>query len=209
MHTTLRAVQPHWPHVHIVLIVWCQTLPHMQVMSVWPFKQMILRAQLKQLPTTHAQPPHSASDDRGVSSASSQSSSSVAPSSSSQTAAQPSSAQRATGPLPSNLVHQKLSGGDSPAQSGAESPAECGAPACESHEAQGLQDGQAGPDSSRAAAQSSPGMRSETAGAPGRYRKHLQTDYLFHFGDTTEIRKALEMPNRLTGYAMLCWKCLG
>lgn len=28
----------------------------------------------------------------------------------------------------------------------------------------------------------------------------MQTDYLFHFGDTTEIRKALEMPNRLTGY---------
>ena len=30
----------------------------------------------------------------------------------------------------------------------------------------------------------------------------MQTDYLFHFGDTTEIRKALEMPNRLTGYAI-------
>lgn len=27
----------------------------------------------------------------------------------------------------------------------------------------------------------------------------MHTDYLFHFGDTTEIRKALEMPNRLTG----------
>lgn len=27
----------------------------------------------------------------------------------------------------------------------------------------------------------------------------MQTAYLFHFGDTTAIRKALSMPNRLTG----------
>ena len=33
----------------------------------------------------------------------------------------------------------------------------------------------------------------------------MQTDYLFHFGDTTEVRKALEMPNRLTGWASAAW----
>ncbi len=49
--------------------------------------------------------------------------------------------------------------------------------------------------------QNSPGLGQNQAGAEVGSPKTstMQTDYLFHFGDTTQIRKALEMPNRLTG----------
>jgi len=49
--------------------------------------------------------------------------------------------------------------------------------------------------------QNSPGLGQNQAGAEVDSPKTstMQTDYLFHFGDTTQIRKALEMPNRLTG----------
>ena len=49
--------------------------------------------------------------------------------------------------------------------------------------------------------QNSPGLGQNQAGPEVGSPKtsSMQTDYLFHFGDTTQIRKALEMPNRLTG----------
>ncbi|KAL0043368.1 hypothetical protein WJX79_002815 [Trebouxia sp. C0005] len=52
----------------------------------------------------------------------------------------------------------------------------------------------------------SPAAHASHAGSstPGSAKTStMQTDFLFHFGDTTQIRKALEMPNRLTGYAFL------
>ncbi len=67
---------------------------------------------------------------------------------------------------------------------------------------QGDQSGQQDHESQAAvAAQNSPGSGQAQAGASGGspVPAPMQTDYLFHFGDTTEIRKALEMPNRLTG----------
>ena len=47
-----------------------------------------------------------------------------------------------------------------------------------------------------------PQQRQAEASSSSSMASPMQTDYLFHFGDTTEIRKALEMPNRLTGYAI-------
>lgn len=38
-----------------------------------------------------------------------------------------------------------------------------------------------------------------TAATAAEGFSQMQTAYLFHFGDTTEIRKSLSMPNRLTG----------
>ncbi|KAL3134647.1 hypothetical protein ABBQ32_007656 [Trebouxia sp. C0010 RCD-2024] len=164
------------------------------VMSVWPFKQMILRAQLKQTPAT---PARIDSHERGSTTLSS----AAAPNSLS-TAAQPSSAQPSSGNTQTNLVQKQLSAGNSPPQTSAESPAESAATqACASEQPQGLYTGLEGSDRS-CAVQSSPGTQPNTAGVSGRYSQPLQTDYIFHFGDTTEIRKALEMPNRLTGYAM-------
>lgn len=168
----------------------------MQVMSVWPFKQMILRAQLKQTP---AIPARIDSHETGSSS-----SSSAAAPKSLPTAAQPSSAQPASSDISRDLVQEQRPGGDSPPQASAEAPADSAATqACASEQPQGLHKGQEGAHSS-SAVQSSPGMQPKTAGAHGRYSEPLQTDYIFHFGDTTEIRKALEMPNRLTGYAIFC-----
>ncbi|KAL3147112.1 hypothetical protein ABBQ38_015067 [Trebouxia sp. C0009 RCD-2024] len=165
------------------------------VMSVWPFKQMILRAQLKQTP---AIPARIDSHETGSSS-----SSSAAAPKSLPTAAQPSSAQPASSDISRDLVQEQRPGGDSPPQASAEAPADSAATqACASEQPQGLHKGQEGAHSS-SAVQSSPGMQPKTAGAHGRYSEPLQTDYIFHFGDTTEIRKALEMPNRLTGYAFL------
>ena len=183
----------------------------MQVMSVWPFKQMILRAQLKQTPTT---PAHLDSDKQGVTLGSTLSPSTAAPNSM-QTASQPSSsAQPALGDSPRDLVQQKLSGGDSPAQSSPESPAESAATSvCALDQAHGLHRGQQAVENPRAAVQSGPGTQAKPAGASGDCSAPLQTDYIFHFGDTTEIRKALEMPNRLTGYAMsgeeVSWMTIG
>ena len=104
---------------------------------------------------------------------------------------------------PQELVQQKLSHDDSPAQSAAE-------PALQSRP-----DSAADPDWSlkfgSAQHQESPGSKGQSskqanqalAGVTGNAPvDFLHTDYLFHFGDTTEIRKALEMPNRLTGYAI-------
>lgn len=69
--------------------------------------------------------------------------------------------------------------------------------------------GHQGHGSHGADVQNSPGADVQKSGIQGRTRvtgsspgEPLQTDYLFHFGNTTEIRKALEMPNRLTGYAL-------
>lgn len=163
-------------------------------MSVWPFKQMILRAQLKQspIPTAQSQAPHSI--NRGVSPGS--------------TLPSPSSSSQSTISVPRDLVQQKLSGGESPVQSHAqpayESPAESGP-------AQGVERGDGGSGSHGAEVQNSPDIQgsADIQGSPGiqgRARaagsspgEPLQTDYLFHFGDTTQIRKDLEMPNRLTG----------
>ena len=159
----------------------------MQVMSVWPFKQMILRAQLKQ---SHIPAAQSQSPDRG----SNTGSTSASASSSS------SSAQSASIVVPHDLVQQKLSGGGaSSVQSAAEPasklPAESAAtPAGESGQAE--DGGHVGSGSHEADVKKSPGMPHNMARAAG---EPLQTDYLFHFGDTTEIRKAFEMPNRLTG----------
>lgn len=180
----------------------------MQVMSIWPFKQMILRAQLKQFPIPKAQSraPHSV--DRGSSPGS--------------TSASSSSSSQTTISVPRDLVQQKLSGGGSSAQSHAqpanESSADSAAsPASESGPAQGVERGDGARSNHGADVQNSPdiqgspGVQSSpgTQGSPhiqGRVGaagsspgEPLQTDYLFHFGDTTEIRKALEMPNRLTG----------
>ena len=174
-------------------------------MSLWPFKQMILRAQLKQssIPKAQSQAPRSL--NRGASPGS--------------ISASPSSSSQSTISAPRDLVQQKLSGGESSVQSHAqpadESPDESAAsPASESGPAQGVERGDGGLGSHGADAQNSPdiqgspGIQSspgiqgspDMAGAAGSSPgEPLQTDYLFHFGDTTEIRKALEMPNRLTG----------
>ena len=154
---------------------------------------MILSAQLKQTPIPSAPSKSPPSIDGvvnpGVTSASASSSSPQFP----------------TISLPRDLVQQKLSGGDSSVQSDAHSDAQpastsAAAPANQSGQARGVHRGREDPGSPGADAQSSPGMpgRAEAAAgsSPG---EPLQTDYLFHFGDTTEIRKALEMPNRLTG----------
>ena len=167
----------------------------LQVMSVWPFKQMILSAQLKQSPIPSAQSKSPLSVDKGANPGTI----SAMPSSS--------SAQCPTISVPRDLVQQKLSGGDSSVQSDTQSDAqpasrstaESHAAPIKSHQAQEVHRGHERPGSPGADAQSGPGMpgRAEVAGSSSQ--EPLQTDYLFHFGDTTEIRKALAMPNRLTG----------
>ena len=151
----------------------------MQVMSVWPFKQMILKAQLKQSPIPTAQFQGQDLVDRGGNPGSFSSSS-----------------QSATINIPRDLVQQKLSGSESSVQSDAQpaskSTAEpAAAPSVELNQAQAVLRAHEDPGSHAADDQNS-----SIQGSPG---EPLQTDYLFHFGDTTDIRKALEMPNRLTG----------
>ena len=170
----------------------------LQVMSVWPFKQMILRAQLRQGPTPAAQSANPSSGDQSTSSMNSQSSVSRQSSS---------SAQPMPTKGPQDLVQQKLSSDQSSAQSTAEpalqscsdSAADPLNGAAQNFKSVSVQHAQ----SSEPRSQSSQQEHQVSAGATGNAPKEfLQTDYLFHFGDTTDIRKALEMPNRLTGYAL-------
>lgn len=156
----------------------------MQVMSVWPFKQMILKAQLKQSPIPTAQFQGQDLVDRGRNQGSTSASSSS------------SSSQSATINMPRDLVQQKLSGSGSSVQSDAQpasksSAESAAASSVELDQAQAVLRGHEDPGSHAADVQNS-----SIQGSPG---EPLQTDYLFHFGDTTDIRKALEMPNRLTG----------
>ncbi|KAL0041255.1 hypothetical protein WJX77_010480 [Trebouxia sp. C0004] len=122
------------------------------VMSVWPFKQIILRAQLGKAPI-------------------------------------PSPTQATSSPA----AHASRAGSSTP---GAE---------CNLSEQQEQQQQQQQSLVEGSTDQNSPGLEQNEAGAEVGSLKTstMQTDYLFHFGDTTRIRKALEMPNRLTGYAFL------
>ena len=156
---------------------------------------MILTAQLKRSPIPTAQSQSPLSAERAINPGCIASSSS----------------QSATISVPQDLVQQKLAGGKSSVQSDAQpaskSPAESAAsPAFESNQTHEVDGGHEGPGSHVADVQNSPGADVQNKGIQGRTgaagsspEEPLQTDYLFHFGDTTDIRKALQMPNRLTG----------
>ena len=171
-------------------------------MSVWPFKQIILRAQLSKAPIpspTQATSSPAAHASRAGSSTPGQS---LTASSSSQ----------ATPLTPQQLVQQKQQAQqESISQPGAEMscegsqqqqavPSLAAQPGAEmSQSAQKQQQQQSLVEASTD--QNSPGLGQNQAGPEVGSPKtsSMQTDYLFHFGDTTQIRKALEMPNRLTG----------
>ncbi|DBA84653.1 TPA: Mitochondrial ATPase complex subunit atp10, variant 2 [Trebouxia sp. C0004] len=181
------------------------------VMSVWPFKQIILRAQLGKAPIpspTQATSSPAAHASRAGSSTPGQS---LAASSSPQVPPMP----------PQQLMQQKKQaqlGKESASQPGTEisheasqqqqampsSAAQPGAE-CNLSEQQEQQQQQQQSLVEGSTDQNSPGLEQNEAGAEVGSLKTstMQTDYLFHFGDTTRIRKALEMPNRLTGYAFL------
>lgn len=174
---------------------------------MWPFKQIILRAQLSKAPipsptqaasspAAHAPRAGSSTPDQSLSSSSSSSSSS----------------SQATPLTPQQLVQQKQQAQqESASQPGAEMshagsqqqqavPSSAAQPSAEMNQsAQKQQQQQQLMETS--IDQNSPGLGQNQAGADLGSPKSstMQTDYLFHFGDTTQIRKALEMPNRLTG----------
>jgi len=173
---------------------------------VWPFKQIILRAQLSKAPIpspTQATSSPAAHASRAGSSTPGQS---LAASSSSQ----------APPMTPQQLVQQKRKsqqlGKESASQPGAEMshegsqqqqavPSLAAQPGAEMSQSAQKQQQQQQSLVEASTDQNSPGLGQNQAGAEVGSPKTstMQTDYLFHFGDTTQIRKALEMPNRLTG----------
>ena len=168
----------------------------LQVMSVWPFKQMILRAQLKQARTPAAQSTTPIAADQSFRTTSSDS-----------TPARASSLSSHSTPIlgPRDLVQQKLKADGTQAHSAAQSQPQSGAQSGAAEEVQAgascaLQDEHGQHQRGGCVAQEGTDMGAVPAGADASSpAEPLQTDYLFHFGDTTEIRKTLEMPNRLTG----------
>ncbi|DBB18824.1 TPA: hypothetical protein ACH3X3_000415 [Trebouxia sp. C0006] len=180
------------------------------VMSVWPFKQIILRAQLGKAPIPSPTQATSSPAAHASQSGSSTPGQSLTASSSSLS----SSSSQATPLTPQQLVQQKQQAQqESASQPGPEmthegsqqqqavpsSAAQPGAELNQSAQQQQQQQQQSRVEASTE--QKSPGSGQNQAGAEVGSPKTnaMQTDYLFHFGDTTQIRKALEMPNRLTG----------
>lgn len=137
-------------------------------MSVWPFKQMILSAQLKKGPIS----PNPTSTPSTPQKARSTVNNKLAATATVQDLVhekqqQAMSQQQATDAAAMNTAAREIS---------VTSPAVTDMVATAATSEKGQQDGSA-------------------AESPGQ----MQTAYLFHFGDTTAMRKALAMPNRLTG----------
>jgi len=167
---------------------------------VWPFKQIILRAQLSKAPipsptqaasspAAHASQSGSSTPGPSLTSSSSQ----VSPLTPQQLVQQKQQAQQESASQPvAEMTHEGSQQQQAVPSSAAQAEAEMNQSAQQQQQQQLVE---ASTD------QNSPGLGQNQAGAEVDSPKTstMQTDYLFHFGDTTQIRKALEMPNRLTG----------
>ena len=175
-------------------------------MSVWPFKQIILRAQLGKAPipspTQATSSPAAHAARAGFStpgqSLTASSSSQANPLNPQQLVQQKQQAQQESASQPGPEMSHEDSRQQQAVPSSAAQP---GAEMIQSAQKQQQQQQQQQSLMEASTDQNSPGLGQDQAGAEVGSPKTsaMQTDYLFHFGDTTQIRKALEMPNRLTG----------
>ncbi|DBA80402.1 TPA: hypothetical protein ACH3X2_007342 [Trebouxia sp. C0005] len=184
------------------------------VMSVWPFKQIILRAQLSKAPipspkqatlspAAHASHAGSSTPGQSLTASSSSQAASLTPQ---QLVQQKQQAQQESASQPgSEMSHEGSQQQQAVPSLAAQPGAEIIQSAQQQQQQQQQQEQQQQPQLKASTDQNSPGLGQHQARAEVGSAKTstMQTDFLFHFGDTTQIRKALEMPNRLTGYAFL------
>ncbi|DBA80403.1 TPA: hypothetical protein ACH3X2_007342 [Trebouxia sp. C0005] len=183
-------------------------------MSVWPFKQIILRAQLSKAPipspkqatlspAAHASHAGSSTPGQSLTASSSSQAASLTPQ---QLVQQKQQAQQESASQPgSEMSHEGSQQQQAVPSLAAQPGAEIIQSAQQQQQQQQQQEQQQQPQLKASTDQNSPGLGQHQARAEVGSAKTstMQTDFLFHFGDTTQIRKALEMPNRLTGYAFL------